>query len=51
MRGLVMGVSDEGRAGEVRVDPFHDTAVAEAVFNFCMADGPELFLAFELDFA
>ena len=33
------------------MDPFHDAAVAETVFNFCVVDGPELFFTFELDFA
>ena len=50
VRGLVMGVLDKGGTCEVRVEVLHDAAIVEVVFDLLMADGPELFLVFELNF-
>ena len=51
MRGLIVGVPDKSGAIEVGVKALHDTAVAEAVPDFLVADSPEFLFPFELDFA
>ena len=50
VRGLVMGVPDEGGTCEVRVEVFHDATVVKAVFDLLMPDGPKLLLTLELNF-
>ena len=45
-----MGVSNESRAGHIGMEALHDAAVAEAVSDLLVTDGPELLFSLKLNF-